>query len=372
MYFLIFIISAALLYAAENRIIVPSNRWLARFIALMLPCLIAGIRSADIGTDVNVYVRPLAELALDAPTFQHYYESKFWASWHKLGPSDYEVGFSILIWIFARLTRSISGVLFGVQALTIVPCYFAAKKYLSDKGVWLAMAVYYLMFYNISLNLMRQMIAIAMVLLAYSYLTDKKRGMYLCFVVVAVLMHKTAIMAIMLAPALSIVRRISDRNQLAFMVLALSCIALMAVGPVGHLMDLLGLDQYAAYLMGNKMEMSWSQFLSKTGLLLLVMMGCGAVSVKSMDDGAFLLLLCILSSVVLSPIGSLSQHASRILLYLDQFAVLLVPSVYLKIDRCRARRIYLMAVILYLVVYWLMMFVILEVGETTPYAVWGA
>ena len=57
------------------------------------------MRSPMIGTDVQVYVQPLFDLANGSVSFADYQASQWWGVWRYIHPSDYEIGFSFLVWI---------------------------------------------------------------------------------------------------------------------------------------------------------------------------------------------------------------------------------------------------------------------------------
>lgn len=369
MYLLVFAVSTVLLYTAGSAHINRVHARLITAIALLLPCVLAGFRAFEIGTDVNVYARPLSELALSHPSFADYYHSKFWALWHTLGPVDYEFGFSLVVWLFARLTGSVSGVLFGIQLLTIVPYYYAVRKYAKGGRIWFAMLVYYLLIFNTSLNMMRQAIALSFVCLGLVCICDKKIGKYLLCMLSAVLFHKTAVLAILVIPIMKLASASTDRRKTVSIVIVLGFMGLLLVQPVTRVLSEMGLTRYAAYLTANKMTIPWSQLFCRC-LIVLPLIYASKIGggLRGYGKRDFAFLLCLVVGLVFTPLGSLSPHASRILLYLDQLAILLIPRVSGLISKREHRRRYEYFSIACMVLYWVVMYGVFGVGHTVPYA----
>ena len=71
--------------------------------ALLIPCLIAGLRAPQVGTDVMVYVRPLTRAAISSNSIGEFFSSYWFADWRNLYVQNYEIGFSLLVYVVANL-----------------------------------------------------------------------------------------------------------------------------------------------------------------------------------------------------------------------------------------------------------------------------
>lgn len=91
--------------------------------------------------------------------------TRWFMIWRNLYVSDYEIGFSTTVYIVAKLFRNIYAVQFVIQGLVIVPiCYSLYKNNQTQNSLcWVGILTYYFMFFNSSLNLMRQSIAMAFI-----------------------------------------------------------------------------------------------------------------------------------------------------------------------------------------------------------------
>ena len=164
------------------------------FIAILLPCILAGMRADTIGTDVKVYVEPLYNAAKQSTSFSSYMNQRWYVIWRYMYVSKFEIGFTTLVYLIVKFGGSLGTVLFFIHALIVAPIYFGLKRMDKKYPIWLGMLVFYLMFYNTSLNMMRQWIAMAILFWGLSYLLTNKKKKYFIVVIVACLFHTSALM----------------------------------------------------------------------------------------------------------------------------------------------------------------------------------
>lgn len=154
-------------------------------LSLVLPCLIAAFRDNTIGTDVRVYTQPIFLTAVG----NSYLDTiNVWGDAHP-------IGFVSFIWLVTALTNSFPVVLGLLQLLVVVPVY-KSLQLLFPKDIWLGMLMYSLLFFPASLNYMKQSVAMAMVILAFSYLSQRRIGPFLILAAVAVTFHQTALLMV--------------------------------------------------------------------------------------------------------------------------------------------------------------------------------
>lgn len=109
-----------------------------------------------------------------------------------------EIGFKLIIKMFDGVSNSIIFGIFGL--LTIIPVITILKEKYNKSIIALSLSIiYYLfMFYSISLNALRQCLACSFVLLGIVYLFKQKKWCFYIFLIVAVLFHYTASIAIII------------------------------------------------------------------------------------------------------------------------------------------------------------------------------
>ncbi len=94
---------------------------------------------------------------------------------------DMEPLFPLLVLIVTKITGSLYCVQTILELCVILPLYVAVRK---DKNtsLWMAMFVFCMAFYNPSMNMMRQSIAMSLGVLGFEYWRneEKEKRFYLC------------------------------------------------------------------------------------------------------------------------------------------------------------------------------------------------
>lgn len=164
------------------------------FLAVLIPSLLAGFRANSVGIDVRAYIIPNMQTA---GSIQIRSLSDCFAALD-MAP---EYLYMFLVYICSRITADEGLLLFMVQFLTIAPIALAAIKMRKELSIPLAMATYLFCFYNNTLNIMRQSVACAFILLGAVFLFKKDMKInsktVVCFIIAA-LFHKSALMGIIL------------------------------------------------------------------------------------------------------------------------------------------------------------------------------
>ena len=132
--------------------------------AVLILCLLAGFRDDSIGRDIKVYV-------------ENYYTAfcgvrSYTQALKLVGFTQLEPFYILLLFVTSRFTRDLWLILFSLQLLTVLPVYLAVLKWRREMhiSVGFAMAIYILVFYNNSYNIMRQSISCAFIFLGTTYL----------------------------------------------------------------------------------------------------------------------------------------------------------------------------------------------------------
>ena len=169
--------------------------------ALFIPCFFAGVRDLTVGTDVMTYAYWTFYSAKDSDL------TTFLAVYSSISA----FGFNVLSWVLAKL-GSFPFYLGVLQAFVIIPFCGYIKK-LFPHSSWVGFAIYMLFFFPVSLNAMKQMIAVGLCLPTYEFI---KRGKPLAFcsaiLIISYLFHQTAIVALIYYPAVLAIRSVGSRR----------------------------------------------------------------------------------------------------------------------------------------------------------------
>lgn len=343
-------------------------------VAIAIPCLIAGLRGTSIGTDVTSYAQPLFNLAKSNSGFQEYWTSVWWRDgWHYAGPANFEVGYSLLAYLSARLFGSLQSFLFLTEAFAIVPIYIALAKYRERVPIALALCVYYLIFFNMSLNMMRQSIALGFAFLAivgYYKSGVGWKGQLNCAVVLLIgtLFHVTALIGfVVLAIRLYLEGGKLGGTSLrrALIVCGLAIVLLLCIGILRNLMLSFGLTQYIQYLGSGSIGIKPYQILLRAPMFLLA-----AVLVFQKDRSVFDVFIFVMVTVglILSQLTSLGTQSVRIAYYFSIFILCVPGALYVRFKENAGKLVLAEgSSIAYCISYWVFTFVISGSSETIPY-----
>lgn len=165
-------------------------------IAILIPCVLAGLRADTIGTDVKVYVEPIYNAAKESNSLSSYMGQSWFYIWRYKYVHDFEIGFTILVYVIEKITESWSIVLFFIHVFIVTPVYIGLRRVHKTYPIYFGMLVFYLMFYNASLNMMRQWMAMAFLFMGFSYLFFENKKKYCAIVVIACLFHISAVIGL--------------------------------------------------------------------------------------------------------------------------------------------------------------------------------
>lgn len=259
-YIVFFLISCFLIWLSEK----SSSRYIGKllaFIAILLPCILAGMRADTIGTDLRVYVEPMYNAAKQSTSFSSYMDQRWYVIWRYMYVNKFEIGFTTLVYLIEKLGGSLGTVLFFIQALILAPIYLGLKRMKKSYPVYLGMLVFYLLFYNTSLNMMRQWIAMSILFYGLSYLITNEKKKYFITIVVACLFHTSALMGVVIYFLYMYSQKQREYIKIANFKLSGSlapvkvfiygCIVLLSLNVIAVLLRTFGLAKYAGYIQGN-------------------------------------------------------------------------------------------------------------------------
>lgn len=165
-YIVIFFFSTLFMYLGE----VYKVRRFFYALSIILPALLAGLRDLTIGADTGGYPIEIFDIACSSHSLSDcIYEVGFFVFCH-------DVGYISLAYLISAFTKDSFFFFFITNLIVNWGVFFFLYKAKSrfQFSLWLAWLSYLFIFYNRTLNLSRQSIAIAIVLIAITYLWDKK------------------------------------------------------------------------------------------------------------------------------------------------------------------------------------------------------
>lgn len=347
-YILSFSLCILFTYIAGNKKVKIGDKCIPNFIfsvfAILIPCFLAAIRDSRIGTDVLVYGDKLFELATKYDNLLVY-----------LSHIDFEKLYGTITFVIAHLFNRYV-YYFVLQFLVIFPIYCFLFDKNTKKYAWVGIMIYLFWFYPFSLNIMRQSIAVAILLWNYKNIRDKKTFKYLFWCFIAFGFHKTAIIGLLiylinilttyeyksdslqnrLNPSLKLFKNF---NKL-LIVFCTVIFVFLGVKIIEIAISMTG-------LYSDQLSFKTNSGCDIVNLFLMTVIICMSLKYKKENkDISYWLLLILIGSILYQLKMSLSQMY-RISIYFTSYIILIFPMILNTIKE-KSKRVFMIFIILLL------------------------
>lgn len=359
-YLIVFSISTFLFWSAAK--VKGNQKNFLYAIALFLPCLLAGLRSTNVGTDVNVYLTQIFNAAENTNVFTNFLRYEWFDVWQYKSVYQFEPLFILTVYVVTKLTYSIHCVMFVIEALTIIPFFAAINNVVERKRIWLGMLIFFMFFYNASLNTMRQSIGLSLLFLGLVYLKKGDKKKYITFQILAILFHYSSVVGIGLYCCMRIFEKSKKLWKTTFGFVLVGFAFLIFHNSLGSLFNLVGLSRFAAYISG-KVAFMPNQVIVRAPLLVLFIFNWRKL--KHNRENYFYLSMLIYA-IIFAQFSSINIFAARLSMYFMIYYTFTV----VELDKIRIKNINIntIFVIIYSILYWWYYYVLFNVAETVPYA----
>lgn len=188
-YIICFVIVPLFTYIAEKNFNKKNtkNGIIFSVIAILIPTFFAAIRDINVGRDIGVYVKPILEIA-NSFSFNEYMLS------YKV--MKLEKGYSVFVYLISLFTTNVHVLMFFIQLIPCTLVYLFSYYNKKDIRMWFVMLVYLLTWYLRSYTIMRQSIAVGLIMISIITLERKKYLKTLLLFIIAVLFHTSAIFSV--------------------------------------------------------------------------------------------------------------------------------------------------------------------------------
>ena len=179
-YFILFIIVYFLGIAWEKN---KNNKFSYIFpitIALIIS-LFAGLRNDSVGTDVNVYAKPVLEI-----TYNYGIETL-------IKSNSVEILYILLAYLVSWIKGDLGVFLFFSQLIPIFFYLLFLNKEKNNLSLSTGVLAYVTVFMGISLNIMRQAIAMGITIFSYTYIKKRNLKKFILTIFIATNFHVTAL-----------------------------------------------------------------------------------------------------------------------------------------------------------------------------------
>lgn len=327
-------------------------------ISVLIPSVLAGLRDTSIGTDVEYYLIPWFSIARYTDSFIEYLS---------LGK---EPLFLLIEYIVANFFGKINYLLFAIHLIIMSNIYMGAYRHKDKCSVPFVLMLFYFLFFNESLNLLRQYAALSIIFANVHYLEKKNYKLFALWVAVATLFHSTAIIALSLILLKIVVDIKNDEYRSIIQSSLISVVGIVCIffSQIFTFIVSIGLipERFLAYI--TKGSVSGSNFATLLYSIEVFIIVCFPLIKRC--DNRFYNLIAFVNLIVLQLSRSI-YYGHRIGLY---FAIinLLTLSVLANVFKKGVSRVLVSACILFVACfYWYYVYIAGGAGETYPYILTG-
>lgn len=356
-YIAVFFISYFFALIGENFIKKTKNRIgiCSLGLSLILLCIVAGVRDLSIGTDIYIYFYYIFNnLANKGMSLIYEFQN-----------SNVEMGFVILVYL-GSLFKNVNFAMFLIELCVGLPIYIYAYKQKDKHSISFIIAIFILTMYVRSFNLMRQSIAMSIIILATYYFDNKKYKMTFFLTVLAILMHTSAMISVLIYIFIEISKTKKD-NKIILFITVYAGLIIFVIGFEPILSTFL--PRYARYL-GRDSEASLTviRIVKKLFWIILAIVNLRFAKFADKDrhEKAFLSLNLFITELILSILSIKVSNAGRIGYYfLNLGYIVLCPNLQLV---CKHKRFAKICLICILFTFWYNMTGVVNSGDQTyPY-----
>lgn len=157
-------------------------------IAILTLSILAGCRDSGIGTDTEIYVNYIWNKIINIHSwddFIFYYQQKYF--------EDIEFIYLLLNWITSLFSKDVHSIYFTTNFVVVVFTYLTLYDNRKKAPMWIGMAFFCFIYYNTSLNLVRQSIALAMCMYSFKYWEKKQWIKAIIWFLIILNTHNTGI-----------------------------------------------------------------------------------------------------------------------------------------------------------------------------------
>lgn len=368
-YLVVFAISVCLIYLTEIYVL---KKWVHKiliFIALLIPSLLAGLRAYEIGGDTANYG---VYWFNEAVKYNNWFDFIKYSKGYSI---DY--GYATFNYIASRFGTDTHIFLFLLCFFELLVLYLAIKSYCKKGALSLSFATYYLLYYNDSLNNLRQFPAILIVLYSYRYIKNKKLIPFLICIALASTFHVTAIFGVVLYPISWMAENKFSKLNLVLIsaIVLISCFSIESIfglfGKVGF-----NLVRYEHYFYNTESGGKFIRLFLFGGIWVFYLANkkrYERYSGNSSEANTFLFYSTISLAFTSLMFLGFSNFIVRLSYYFDFFLLLYLPivtqmrgTINVKNGRVKVNANFIVIIML-LLMYWIVTYAIRNGASTIPY-----
>lgn len=352
-------------------------KFLLLFLAIIIPSIISGLRAETIGTDVSSYIKQLVYLANST---DHYSSFINYTGTLLNGDqvSRFEKGYMTLVYVCSKISPTLFLNLFISEFLILSLVLWGLCRFKKNKSISLVLGFYtfYALFFNPSLNILRQSIAMAILFLAYTFLIENRYITYIILVFLASLFHQTAAIGFIALLVYLCIKKNNRRydivlknstsicitqNFITVLLLWLFFIVFFSL-LLKPILQMVGLNRLVWSSLLKVQSVSINQLIMRLPFLVLLLLSWRYLK----DTSKYFYLFMVLCDIYLAMISGGINSMLRFALYPSLYYVYAIPE-ELGVNEKNTKLFYIFTFVIYLGFYWYFMFVFKNYNQTFPF-----
>lgn len=356
-YFCVFAI--VVLFTIISNYVYKRNKifsYICTLASILIICCFAAFRAYTVGTDINVYGFKRFSYAGLYNSIVDYITLKSFGT---------EYLYHVLNYIVYKTSHSFQLFLFILQLIPVLVVYRLASKNRTNSTYSLYIICYLFIWFNSSLNILRQTIAIFIVLYAYNYIEQKKYLKYIIFVLIASLFHSTALICLLM-PCMQIFSNRKNKFLHLFFIVVILFFSYFTLDILLKMISTMPiLNEYQRYITYNSGETFSSIFMFVKLIFLILNITYAKYIEKNKSNS--LLIYYVTLDFVLYCSSAFIDYGYRISYYFLPYWIMLIPKIDFSIEDRKVKSTYRLLIAILLVLYWVVRFVICKYDGTIPY-----
>lgn len=333
-------------------------RRMSVFFSVFVLAGLAGLRDYTVGTDVLGYGVSVFQEA-------HIHHSYFDYSTQTM--LRMESGYLMLNFLVSRITGDFHLMLFLLMFMQIFFIENGLLYFRKKIPVIYGFATFVFFYFSPSLNIMRQMLALAIIFYAFRFVIERKKLLFLLWVAIASLFHISAWCAAFIYPVYAFLAGRKSLNwtymSVFFFIAGMLCLQQF----IGIVLSLIGLpSKYSYYFSYATHGIFITKFLMSLPFFLLFICLRRKLFNKTEPLNYFLMFCACMLVVNTQAREWIGNHAERLLIYFSFFHILALPQALQTVDRKNYVNTAL-AFTGYMMVYWYYYFIYNGFEGTMPY-----
>lgn len=309
---------------AQRRCFSIRYRQLAVIMAALAIITVNGFRDYSVGADTSRYMLVFTEQI------------------YGTGSQIFKVRADWLFTIFSNICSKVMSPRFFLVFIAVILVSSIVKFSLvyTDNAVFNLFLYITLGLFSLNMTGIRQSLAICMVLYAYQLAKKKRKILFLCVVLLASIMHLSAIACIIVYPAAGVRSIKSDRALLILCLVPLSCFG--GVEVISKIVYLLRLEKYYDFL--QQSGINYKSFILFFGIVFLATVFVITENGEISEKNASLFLLGIVCAMCYG-VAPRVYLFDRMGLYFVTFLLAYLTNVLVNLQNWRTRRLAILATV---------------------------